>query len=333
MSRKQHQKNLIREIETLLRTKVRNIADNTKSRLLGIQERIANYLMHGDGKYNPGLQSIRSLKPHHVASYVNFVRDEWFSRTGKELKPGSLANHLTTFRDIAKGIGKQNIVKRDNADYLANRGERNNPVIMDVDNYNNALVKLATKHHGAWATIAKVTGDTIGLRRREQLLTKDVIVKLADGTILVSHNASLAMKEITTDGLKVRYKAAFGQYLKNMVPGQLYAIIEGAKTGQRRICPLDTESKTTAMELRMAYIRDVGHKSIMPSAKTQEQAINAYKNALQRSGFTKDNGCHPHAARHYFVQQELAAGTNRWELSEMLGHHRRSCIDFYAPKK
>lgn len=328
----QHQKDLQREIETLLRTKTRNIGDSTKTRILAIHERIADYMMHGDGKNNPGLQTIWSLRPRHIESYIAFIRDEWRSKTGKEMKPGAVACHLTELRHIAKSIGKENIVKRDNATYMAGRGERNNPITMDVANYNRALERMTTLQHGAWATVAKITGDAIGLRRREQLLTKDVIVKLEDGTILVSQNASKEMKEISIDGLKARYKTSFGNYVEKMVPGQLYAVVEGAKTGQRRSVPLNTEEKRTAMEARMAYIRDSGHKSIMPAGLSLAQALNAFKNCLQRAGFTKENGCNPHAARHHYAQQEVAGGRSRWDVSLSMGHHRISIISAYVPK-
>lgn len=319
------------EIKQLLGTKNRNMDKKTAKAKVKRQERIAGVMK------DLGLQTIKSMRPRHVDAYLNRINTEHKATTrshGRDMKPGSLALHLTELRDIAKAIGKPNILDRDNAPYEANRDQaaRNNPKTVNKPNYDKAMDKIATSKHGETLSIAKASGDTIGLRRREQLYTKDIVAKLPDGRFIASKNSSLDMHEISREGLVARYHAGIRTYLDKMPVNMPCAAVEGAKTGQRRLVPLDTPEKLAAMELRMSYIRENGLKSMMPAGLKATQAENAFRNALHRAGFTKENGCNNHAARHRYAQQEVASGVSRWEVSLSMGHHRQSIIDAYVPK-
>ena len=319
------------EIKQLLGTKNRNMDKKTAKEKVKRQERIADVMK------DLGLQTIKSMRPRHIDAYLDRINTEHKATTrshGHDMKPGSIALHMTELRDIANAISKPNIVDRKNSAYDANRDQatRNNPKTVNEANYDKAMDKMAAAKHGDTLSIAKATGDTIGLRRREQLYTRDVIAKLPDGRFIASKNSSKEMYEISREGLIARYHAGMSGYLNKMPVGVLCAAIEGAKTGQRRAVPLDSSDKLAAMELRMTHIRDNGFRSMMPKGLDATQAETAFRNALNRAGFTKQNGCNNHAARHRYAQQEDASGKSRWELSAEMGHHRISIMNAYVPK-
>lgn len=324
------QKDLAWEIGRLLGTKHRKMADKTCGDKIKRQERIAE-VMKG-----LGLQSIFSMRPRHVESYLRIINAEHKAGKGRglDMKPGSLALHLAELRDIARAIGKLNIMQRDNAYYCANRPDsvRHNPQILNQAGYSKSMALMAKVKHGETFTTAKATGDVLGLRRREQLYTKDMLVQLPDGRFLASQRSSTELYEISHEALVARYRSGIGNYLNSAPVGVPCAIIEGAKTGQRRLIPLDTEEKLTAMELRMAHIRANNLTSMMPAGLTAKQAETAYRNSLYRAGFTRANECNNHAARHFFAQQEIAAGKSAWEVSVSLGHHRLSILASYVPR-
>jgi site-specific recombinase XerD len=287
----------------------------------------------GESLMAQGLQTVRSIRPRHVEEYLKQINKEHMAGKGrgKPMAPGSYAPHLTELRAIARAVGKENIMHRDNA-YYAGARTRNNPLTLNGDHYAKALDKLADNKHSREFLVAKTSGDILGLRFREQLYTKDVVIKLDDGRFLASAKSGRELFEVTHETLVNRYKSGIGRYLDRAKVGVLSAVIEGAKGGQRRLVLLDTPEKLAAMELRMAHIRDNGLRSMMPVGLEAKAAEKAYKNALNRAGFTRGNGCNPHAARHHWAQQEKASGKSAWEISESLGHHRLSVLSAYIKK-
>lgn len=324
------QQDLAWEIGRLLGIKNRKMDDKTRAAKIQRQERIAEIFKA------EGLQTIYSMRARHIESYLRIINNEHKAGKGRgqDLKPGSLALHLTELRDIARAIGKQNIMHRDNAYYSANRPDsvRHNPQTLNQTGYTTSMAAMAKVKHGETFTTAKATGDVLGLRRREQLYSKDMLIRLPDGRFLASQRSSAELHEISHEGLMARYRTGIGNYLDSSPVGVPCAIVEGAKTGQRRLIPLDSDEKLAAMELRMAYIRDNNLTSMMPAGLSAKQAETAYRNALHRAGFTRANECNNHAARHYFAQQEIASGKSRWEVSLSLGHHRLSILASYVPR-
>lgn len=278
-----------------------------------------------------GIQDIRNIKTKHVDRLVEHLKEDG-------LKAHCIAPYLTIMREVAQAIGKPNIVHKDNRAYGVNRPNeiRYNPQIRDNEKYQTAKEKLAATRP-EWMSRILEFGEPLGLRRNEMLMTRDVARINGFGQVEVTRNAGKTTEYLTREQFARRYcQGAVDKYLDDkrhpIAPGVWHVVVEFAKGGLSRLIPVDTPQKNQAVRAHREWIRSTGHKSAIPAELTAEQGKTAFKNALYRCGFTRENEANVHRNRPAFVASERAAGKVDYEISKGLGHGRIEILACYDPR-
>ncbi len=132
----------------------------TTKKLLGNLKIIARFME------SQGLQSIKHMKTKHVEKFFDSKR---------ALSASTLANYATVMREIAKAIGKQNIVPKTNAELGISRADRYNP--KEGDRRKMAEVREKLFQKGEWHGLADQMREAFGLREKESLLSHLVVIK------------------------------------------------------------------------------------------------------------------------------------------------------------
>jgi len=279
MPKKEHLEKLQVEAHRLIGKNWSN-ASLTREKLLGNIDRICEFVAE------KGMQHIK----HIDGSFVT----EFFERQQeKGLVPSTIAGYGTAMRAIASGIGKQNIVPRENANLGGSRkGTRLNPSTPDVPKMLEVREKLYQK--AEWLGIASDIRTVFGVRPKESLMSK------------------------TTFTDKV---------------GRTLYEIEGAKTGRPRNLTVDSVEKAAVVAQIREYMVKTGHKSIMPSSLTLKQACKFQSNTLNRIGATKANNANAYQWRHAYAQALDIAGVNRALIASDLGHGRIEVLSHYIHRK
>ena len=120
-----------------------------------------------------GLERIDSLKPAHIAQYVQALQD-------KGLSNRTICNRLAHVRELASSIGKANIVPRSNAELGVERSVRADPRLLNTEKV--AEIRQTLSERAATgdrtATMMVATAEmreAFGLRHKEAMMSSRVI--------------------------------------------------------------------------------------------------------------------------------------------------------------
>ena len=142
-------------------------ASETREAHLGAVKGFAKYV---DGKF--GLENIHNLKPGHVKSYIDCMKNEGLSN-------GTICNRLAAIRDLAEAINKPNIVARTNTEYEVNRQVRSKPLsenLTKVSEIRSVLEDRSSKGDRVAMmcnTAAQLRAE-FGLRAKESLMSSRI---------------------------------------------------------------------------------------------------------------------------------------------------------------
>ncbi|MDD2541381.1 MAG: integrase domain-containing protein [Desulfuromonadaceae bacterium] len=238
------------------------------------------------------LEDIRNLKPNHVQAYVQDMKE-------KQLNNGTICNRMTAVRDLAKVIGKANIVDRDNKNYGVARGSRQKPVIanqVEINRIRQALVERANSGDrvAMMCHAAAELRDAFGLRAKESLMSSKLVE--------------------TAHGVALR--------------------IEGAKGGRVRDLRISNDKQLRAVQLVAQVSQALGSVTgrIIPPELNLEKAYNAQRTLWRELGGSKSTASHMHAARHATAQEMHTAGYSTGEIMAWLGHGEDRSPFCYIPK-
>lgn len=249
----------------------------TREKNLGNVERLLDRI-----EAQSGLESLENLKPGHITAAFEQMQAEGLSAS-------TLSGYATAARMVAEGIGKANIVPRDNESLGVSRaGERYNPIVSDPADRDQVQAALAERY-GEHLALAHEMRESFGLRAKESLLSVNVVER----------------------------------------DGKQFLQVEGAKGGRDRLVEIHTDRQRAAVAGVQAHLAQTGQRSLCPADKSLKQTYDQQRNALRAVGATKANASNAHASRHAYVQErsgqvsdrELAqeVGHNR---EEVLNHYR-----------
>lgn len=217
-----------------------------------------------------GLECVQNLKSKHVSAVINDLRTE-----GKN--HGTIAGYLTSARQVAKSIGKQNIVSRENKAYgITRAGERLKPVKPDSNKQTQIRDLLYSR--AKWLGLAHDMRQEFGLRSKESLMSNKIQID---------------------------------------AQGQKKLVVEAAKGGRSRTIPIRTPEQKQVLERVQEHIRENNQKSIVPQNKTLKQAYNYQRDTLHKVGATKNNKAHAHSQRHGYAQTRRQESSRKQVSSEL----------------
>jgi len=209
------------------------------------------------------------------------------------LAGATLANYATTARILAETIGKGNIIERNNAAYgITRAGTRLNPITADTAKITEIREQLAQKSE--WLGLAAELREKFGLRARESLMWSGNVVSRLDGTQAI---------QLTRQ--------------------------DGTKGGRVREVPITTDQQRELVDRVRGYMQN-NDGQLYPKGMTSKQAYNHQRDQLHRIGATREAASHAHAARHQYAQDRAAAGVDRREIAEELGHGREDVVSHYV---
>lgn len=238
------------------------------------------------------MENINNLKPNHVLAYVQYMKDQG-------LDNGTMCNRMAAVRDLAKAVGKSNIVARENKEYGIARGIRQKPIIANQAEVNRIRITLADLANSGdriamMCHAAAELRDAFGLRSKESLMSS----KLVD----------------TPNGVALR--------------------IEGAKGGRPRDLRIGNADQLRAVQQLAQVSQALGSATgrIIPPEMSLEKAYNAQRTLWRELGGTKKVAAHMHSARHTTAQTMNAEGYTNGEIMEWLGHGMDRSPFCYIPK-
>lgn len=215
-----------------------------------------------------GLENIQNLKPGHVEAYVQHMKDD-------QLDNGTMCNRMAAVRELAKAIGKGNIVARENKEYGIARGSRHKPITAntsEIDRIRQTLVERANAGDrvAMMCHAAAELRDAFGLRAQESLMSSKVVDTVA--------------------GAALR--------------------IEGAKGGRPRDLRITNDAQQRAVQIVDQVSKALGSATgrIIPPEMSLEKAYNAQRTLWRELGGTKSVAAHMHAARHTTAQEMKVQG-------------------------
>lgn len=256
-----------------------------------------------------GLQHISHLNTKTVTAFVESLKTEG-------LKASTIEGYLTTLRQLANNLGKNNIVHRENVSYgITRRGEDRYAPKTEVNHGKLAEVKEKLYQKAEWLGIAQTLREAFGLRMKESLLS---------GKVFSDERGNHYMKiEKATNGGKERVVT---------VEGARTLEVKGAKGGRPRDLVEQTKQQIAAINELRAYQEKTGRTSIIPPDLTLKQAYDIQRNTCHRLGMTKANNANPHISRHAEAQRMASEGASKREIVERLGHSDERKISHYVPK-
>lgn len=119
------------------------------------------------------LENIKNLKPNHVQSYVQHMKDVG-------LDNGTMCNRMAAVRVLAEAVGKGNIVAIKYKEYGIARGSRQKPIIAnqtEVNRIRTTLAELANTGNRI-AMMCHAAGelrDSFGLRSKESRMSSKLV--------------------------------------------------------------------------------------------------------------------------------------------------------------
>jgi len=238
------------------------------------------------------LESIQNLKPNHVESYVQHMKDD-------KLDKGTMCNRMAAVRTLANAIGKGNIVARGNEAYGIARGSRQKPVIANqskVDEIRQTLVERANAGDrvAMMCHAAAELREAFGLRAQESLLSS----KLVD----------------TPKGVALHIEGAKGGR-----PRDLHISNEA-------------QLRAVQIVAQVSQALGSGTARIIPPEMDLKKAYNAQRTLWRELGGTKNTAAQMHVSRHTTAQTMNAQGYARGEIMEWLGHGQDRSPFCYIPK-
>jgi site-specific recombinase XerC len=246
----------------------------TREKLLSNSKEFARYVAT-----NYGLERIDHLKPGHVQSYVKSLHE-------RGLSPSTMADKMTAVRVIAAAIGKQNIVKRHNAEYGIQR-HRINPQSVNLERLDDVRQAISARADqgnkiAQMVRAADALRVAFGLRAKESLLSSKV-------------------------------------ELRN---GKQYLTIEGAKGGRPRELEVRTEIQKAALQLILETAKGLGSGTnrIIPPRMNLKKAYDAQRNLWRECGGTRAAGANMHGERHKYARERDEQGAARTTIMSELGH-------------
>ncbi|AJE03597.1 integrase domain-containing protein [Geobacter pickeringii] len=258
----------------------------TKEKLLSNVREFARFC---ESRY--GLQRIDTLKPHMVESYLHSLHE-------RGLAPSTMSGKLSAVREVAKAVGKANIVARDNSAYgVSRQGCRYNPQQANGAKLAEIRATLHTQAEGGdrvalMMRAADALRQQFGLRAKESLLTSKTIGR----------------------------------------DGRTYLVVEGAKGGRPRELEVRTVGQQAAVRLVAGTAERLGNANhrLIPPELALKEAYDAQRNTWRALGGTRENGAHMHAERHAYAQARLGETGDRRTVAEELGHGRESVTAHYV---
>ena len=260
-------------------------AHETISKHLGNAARIGEFL---DNKY--GLEHLENLKTKHVDAFVANMQERGLSMSTQ-------ASYMSTLRQIANDINKQNIVARTNKEYdISRAGTRLQPIVADKDALES--IKDQLYQRGEWLGLAAELREQFGLRSGESIQYHGNVTTHADGT------QSLSLSRM-----------------------------DGTKGSRPREVPIRTETQKNLVSRVQNYIKKSGGQSLMLPNMSRAQAYAAQRNALRELGAMRATQTNAHALRHAYAQERIINdGVTRSGVAEELGHGREDVVSHYVSK-
>lgn len=251
----------------------------TREKLLGNLDRISDFAAA------KGYQHINHIGSRFVTEFFEHLKSETKS-------PSTISGYATAMRVLAAGMGKANIVPRENKPLGGSRaGTRLRP---GKPNFEKMLeVRAALYQKAEWLGIASDLQAAFGARVKESLLSRVTFTDARGRTLLT---------------------------------------ISGAKGGRARYLVVDTPEKGAAVATLKEYLAATGNRSLIPADMTLKQAMTFQRNTLNRLGATKENGANAHLWRHAYAQALAAMGVSLAEIARDLGHGRIEVISHYVKK-
>jgi site-specific recombinase XerC len=241
-----------------------------------------------------GLERIGDVKPHMVTSHIKTLQEAGYS-----------ASHLqgiaTAWREVARSVGKQNIVPRTNAELGISRS--------NADRY-----KPRAANQEKLAAIRAV------LVERGESSPKD-------RALLAAHDLR--------EAFGLRTKESLMSTKTTEREGRIYLAVEGAKGGRPREIEVRTAAQMDAIAQAHRVSREVGNAQgrIIPPQMTLKQFYDFQRNTLRTLGASKEDGSNAHTQRHGYAQQRLAETDNRSQVATELGHGRDEVVAHYIPPR
>ena len=238
------------------------------------------------------LENIQNLKPNHVQSYVQHMKDA-------ELDNGTMCNHMAAVRALAKAIGKGNIVAIKNKEYGIARGSRQKPIIAnqtEVNRIRTTLSELANSGNriAMMCHAAAELRDAFGLRSKESLMSSKLVY--------------------TPNGVALRIEGAKGGRVRDL-----------------RIGNAD-QLRVVQQLVQVSHVLGSATGRIIPPEMSLQKAYNAQRTLWRELGGTKKVAAHMHSARHTTAQNMKAEGYTNGEIMAWLGHGEDRSPFCYIPK-
>jgi site-specific recombinase XerD len=233
-----------------------------------------------------GLEKIENLKTKHIVAILEDMKNNKSAST--------LESYASAGRELARAIGKANLLPRDNASLGISRpnSDRCRPVA-PAEPERMAEIRALLAARGEWLALAHDLRSQFGLRAKESLLSVEVM-RHPDGR----------------EALAVR----------------------GAKGGRPREIPIRTDAQRSVVEAVQRYVAEHGQRSLIPPGMALEQAYRLQRDALSQAGARRADGTHAHAQRHAYAQRRIAEGASAAEVMQELGHGREDVIAAYVPR-
>ncbi|MFH1028436.1 MAG: phage integrase N-terminal domain-containing protein [Pseudomonadota bacterium] len=238
------------------------------------------------------MEDIQNLKPKHVESYVQHMKDE-------KLDNGTMCNRMAAVRTLVNAIGKGNIVARDNKAYGIARGSRQKPIIADqrrVDGIRQVLADRANAGDrvAMMCHAAAELREAFGLRPQESLLSSKLVE--------------------TPKGIALRVEGAKGGRPRDLRIGN------------------ESQLRAVQIVAQVSQALGSGTARIIPPEMSLGQAYNAQRTLWRELGGTKSSAANMHVSRHTTAQVMNAQGYSKGEIMAWLGHGEDRSPFCYIPR-
>lgn len=262
-----------------------NISSGTREAKLQTISRFVDFVQH---KF--GLERIENLKPGHIQAYAQSLHEQ-------NVSPRTGANYMAYVRDLCQAIGKGGIVAKDNGTYGFGGVARQNPLSVNLEKITEIRAVLEAKaiagdRLAMMMSASAAMRDAFGLRQKEALMSKTVIVR----------------------------------------DGQKYLEVKGAKGGRPREVPIRNQRQINALERIAATANNLGNGNgrPIPPELSLKEAMKAESKEWHQLGGTREAQANMHAQRHAYAQERLAEGATKPEVNQELGHGDHRSLGSYV---
>lgn len=300
-----------------------------------------------------GINSIRSLREHHVRQVVDYMQHKQISRkTGTLLDPSTVYQRTGTLIWMHNGLNTGgHPLSYSDLDVHLYESQVKNPVdFREVLDYleNRMELHQAIAANRPWMEPSDKMAMAFGMRAQASIGTKGDTVRwnIEKGCLELSYRGK-PYTEVTPRQLASRYGDPSYAFTARFISkdGVAWVVAEWEKDSLGHYMKVDTKERVEALAFMRQWCKDHPTKSgrCIPDKDpetgkkiTKEQAVTAVQNTSYRMreklglthyAYTYNGG------RHYDVQRMVERGVSKYEIIRDKGHFSTRKIGFYSKLK